>query len=270
MKDPRNMTFNELKTWLRDRLQMRGTAAADISIRRDEAPYEQPAKLWKAGNDEFRMSFKRAVMDLVAEAGATPWEPAHFSELGLLIESANLWEAVTPLEDIAQSRRLLGHAHGPQLHMLALRTLLALRWTGTLDFWLAQKELVGARWPGIIFEGLAQQDVDLAFGQLPELVTSRETMREILHLFPGLMREHRLGISTLRERCRRVVDKLHPDAAEAMRDWFRRRNYPIELPSRQVNLSLITAIQIVLAQESEPRFRSPMLWGLSKGNCVPA
>ena len=156
MKDPRNMTFNELKTWLNDRLQMRGTAAADINIRRDEAPYEQSAKLWKAGNDEFRMSFKRAVMDLVAEAGATPWEPAHFSELGLLIESANLWEAVTPLEDIAQSRRLLGQVHGPQLHMLALRTLLALRWTGTLDFWLAQKAAIGIRWPGIIFEGLTR------------------------------------------------------------------------------------------------------------------
>jgi hypothetical protein len=270
MKDPRNMTFNELKRWLSDRLQMRGNAAADISIRRDEAPYEQPAKLWQSGSDTFRINFKRAVMDLIAEAGAAPWEPAHFNELGLLIEAANLWEAVTPLEDIAQSKRLLEHDHGPQLHMLALRTLLALRWTGTLDFWLAQKEAVGTRWPGIIFEGLARQDVDLAFGQLSELVTSRETMREVLHLFPGLMRDLRLGISTLRERCRSVVDKLPPDAAVAMRDWFRLRNYPIELPARQVNLSLTVAIRSVLVHDSEPRFRTPMLCGRSEGNCVPA
>jgi hypothetical protein len=270
MKDPRNMTFNELKTWLRDRLQMRGTAAADISIRRDEAPYEQPAKLWQSGSDTFRINFKRAVIDLIAEAGAAPWEPAHFNELGLLVEAANLWEAVTSLEDIAQSKRLLEHDHGPQLHMLALRTLLALRWTGTLDFWLAQKEAVGARWPGVIFEGLARQDVDLAFGQLSELVSSRETMREILHLFPGLMRDLRLGVSTLRERCRSVVDKLPPDAAAAMREWFRLRDYPIELPAAQVNLSLIVAIQNVLVQESEPRFRTPMLCGRSEGNCVPA
>ena len=270
MKDSRNMTFNELKSWLRDRLQMRGNAAADVSIRRDEAPYEQPAKLWKAGDDEFRINFKRAVMDLIAEAGAAPWEPAHFNELGLLIEATNLWEAVTPLEDIAQSKRLLEHDHGPQLHMLALRTLLALRWTGTPDFWLGQKEAVGARWPGIIFEGLARQDVDLAFGHLPELVTSRETMREVLHLFPGLMRDLKLGVSTLRERCRSVVDKLPPDAAAAMRDWFRLRDYPIELPAGQVNLSLIVAIQNVLVHESGPRFRSPMLCGRSEGNCVPA
>lgn len=270
MKDPQNMTFNELKTWLRNRLQMRGTAAADISIRRDEAPYEQPAKLWESGSDTFRLDFKRTVMDLVAEAGAAPWEPAHFNELGLLIEATNLWEAVTLLEEIAQSKRLLEHDHGPQLHMLALRTLLALRWTGTLDFWLAQKEAVGARWPGIIFEGLARQDVDLAFGQLSELVTSRETMREILQLFPGLMRDLRLGISTLHERCRSIADKLPPDAAAAMREWFRLRNYPIELPARQVNLSLFVAIQSVLAHESEPRFRSPMLCGWSEGNCVPA
>src|ERR1039458_5026179 len=134
MKDPRNMTFNELKTWLRDRLQMRGAAAADISIRRDEAPYEQPAKLWESGSDTFRIDFRRAVMDLVAEAGAAPWEPAHFNELGLLIEATNLWEAITPLEDVAQSKRLLEHDHGPQLHMLALRTLLVLLWTGRSDF----------------------------------------------------------------------------------------------------------------------------------------
>ena len=270
MKDPRNMTFNELKTWLRDRLQMRGTAAADISIRRDEAPYEQPAKLWEFGTDTFRIDFKRAVMDLVAEAGAAPWEPANFAELALLIEATSLWEAVTPLEDIAQSKRLLERDHWPQLHMLVLRTLLALRWTGTPDFWLAQKEAVGARWPGIIFEGLARQDIDLAFDQLSELVTSREAMREILHLFPGMMRDLRLGISSLRERCRSIVDKLLPDAAEAMRDWFRLRNYPIELPPGQVNLSLIVAIQNVLIQESKPRFRSPMLCGRYEGNCVLA
>ena len=270
MKDPRNMTFNELKTWLRDRLQMRGTAAADISIRRDEAPYEQPAKLWQAGSDTFRNDFRRAVMDLVAEAGAAPWEPAHFNELGLLIEATNMWEAVTPLEGITQSKRLLEYDHGPQLHMLALRTLLALRWTGTPDFWLAQKKAVGARWPGIIFEGLARQDVDLAFGQLSELVTSRETMREILHLFPGMMRDLRLGISSLREKCCSVVDKLPPYAAEAMRDWFRLRNYAIDLHAREVNLTLNAAIQSFLVHEREPRFRSPKLCGCSEGNCVLA
>lgn len=270
MKDPRNMTFNELKTWLSDRLQMRGTAAADISIRRDEAPYEQPVKLWKSGADEFRNDFKRAVLDLVAEAGATPWEPAHFNDLGLLIEAANLWEAVAPLEAIAQSRHLLQHERGPQLHMLALRTLLALRWKGTLDFWLTQKALVGARWPGIIFEGLAQQDLDLAFEQLPDLATNRETMRELLNQFPGLMRELRLGIAHVRAKCRRVVGRLRPDAAEAMRDWFRWRNYPLESPVRQVNLSLVVALQSVLGDESRPRILSPTLCGKFNGECVPA
>jgi len=270
MKDRRDMTFSELKTWLSDRLQMRGTAAADINIRRDEAPYERPVEFWKSGDDEFCNNFKRAVMDLVAEAGAGPWEPAHFHELGLLLEAADLWEAVGPLEDIAQSRRLLEHDHGPQLHMLALRTLLALGWKGTLDFWLAQKELVGTRWPGIIFEGLAQQDVEKAFDQLPGLVTNLETMREVLNLFPGLMRDLKIGLLTLRERCRSVVGKLHPEAAEAMRDWFRLRNYPLVAPVRQVNLSLIVALRSALADESEPRVRSPMLCGRSNGDCVLA
>jgi hypothetical protein len=264
------MTFNELKAWLSDRLQMRGAAAADISIRRDESPYEQPVKLWKSGTDEFRNDFKRAVLDLVAEAGAKPWEPAHFHELGLLLEAAGLWEAVRPLEDIAHSMRLLQHRHGPQLQMLALRTLLALGWKGTPDFWLGQKEPVGARWPGIIFEGLAQQDVALAFAQLPKLVANREGMREVLNLFPGLMRDLKLGISTLREKCERVVGELHPDAAEAMRDWFQYRNYPLQAPVRLVNLTLIVALQSVLGDESKPRILSPTLCGRFNGECVPA
>jgi hypothetical protein len=264
------MTFNELKTWLRDRLQMRGLGAANVSTRRDEAPYEEPVKLWKSGADEFRNDFKRAVLDLVTEASEKPWEPVHFHELGLLLEAAALWEAVAPLEDIAQSRRLLQQEHGPQLHMLALRTLLALRWTGTLDFWLTQKELVGGRWPSIIFEGLAHQDVDLAFAQLPRLVANREGMREILNLFPGLMRELKLGISALREKCQRVLGKLHPDAAGAMREWFQLRSYPLEPPIQHVNVTLVVALKSVLGDESEPRILSPTLCSRFNGACVPA
>lgn len=270
MKDPRNMTFNELKTWLSERLQMRGAAAADVNIRRGEAPYEQPVRLWKSGADPFRDNFSRAVLELVGEAGAKPWEPVHFHELGLLLEAADLWEAVKPLEDVAHSRRLLQHGNGPQLHMLALRTLLALGWKGTPEFWLAQREAVGARWPGIIFEGLAQQDVDLAFAHLPELATNREAIREVLNLFPGLMRDLKLGISALREKCQRAVAKLHPDAAEGMRAWFRSRNYSLELPVGQAHPSLGAALQSVLGDQSGPRMLTPMLCGKSNGECVPA
>ena len=157
MKDPRQMTFTELKQWLADRLQMRGAAVADIDSRRDEAAYERPVELWKSGTDEFRNNFKQAVMDLITEAGDKPWQPEHFNELGLLLEAASLWEAIRPLETIAQSRQLLRHETGQQLQMLSLRTLLALGWKGTLDFWLAQKESVGTRWPAIIFEGLRKR-----------------------------------------------------------------------------------------------------------------
>jgi len=260
MKDPKDMTFNDLKTWLRDRLQMRGAAAADINFRIDEAPYERPVQLWKSGSDEFRDNFKRAVLALIEEVGKGAWSPEHFHELALLIEEANLKDASRPLETIAQNRSLLKHETGQQLHMLALRTLLAVGWTGSLDFWLAQEELVGDRWPGIIFDGLAQQDVALAFDKLPELVDNQKTMRGILDLFPGLMRDLRLGISTLSCHCSSIVSKLPPDAAQAMRNWFSVRKYPLDERMLTVNSSLIIGIRKNLPSgESAPRHLSPFL-----------
>ena len=264
------MTFNELKAWLRDRLHMRGAAAADINLRREEAPYERPVALWKSGSDEFRNDFKRTVLDLVGEAATDPWPPKPFNELSLLLETAHLYEAVRPLESAAYSRLLLLHDGGAQLHMLVLRTLLALEWTGSLEFWLAQKGLVGARWPGIIFEGLARQDVELAFRKLPELLSDREGMRQVLALFPGLMRDLRLGITAVQKHARHIVGRLHPDAAGALREWFQLRDYPLDSPGSGARSGLWAALASTLGPDSKPRYLSPMLCGTSNGDCVPA
>jgi hypothetical protein len=270
MKEAREMTSGELKTWLKARLQMKGSAAADIGMRRDEAPYELPLQFWKSGDDEFRSRFRQAVMDLVSEAAAEPWEPRHFNDLALLIEAAALWESVRPLEEIAQSRDLLKHRLGPQLHMLALRTLLALGWKGTPDFWLAQRILVGERWPAIIFEGLANHDVNMAFEHLPTLAASREAMRDILNLFPGLMRYLKLDISTLREKSAEAIAMLNPEAAEVMREWFRLRNYKLSGPAKAIHVSLGQALRRMLGGDSEPRAYTPMLCTTSARGCVVA
>ena len=270
MKTPREMKFNELKSWLRERLQGRGAATVDLSVRRDEAPYERPVQLWKTGTDEFRNGFKRAVKDLIDEAGAEPWKAVHFHELGLLLEAADLWEAVGPLENIAHSMRLLEHEEGAQLRMLALRTLLALRWKGTLEFWDDQEKSVGRRWPAIIFEGLAQHDVATAFKRLPALVHTRDTMREILNLFPGLMRELRLPLSVLQAQGRQTVGHLPPEAAEAMRDWFRLRDCPLTGPVRADHGRLSIALNNFLGSDSEPRSYTAMLGGnRARGDLAP-
>jgi hypothetical protein len=270
MNDPRTMNFSELKVWLRDRLHLRGTAAADINLQREEAPYERPVALWKSGSDDFRNDFRRAVLDLVAEAATQPWQPKPFNELSLLLETADLWEAVRPLESAARSPRLLQHDGGDQLHMLVLRTLLALGWTGTPEFWLAQKDLVGTRWPGIIFEGLARQDVDLAFSRLPDLASGQEGMRLVLQLFPGLMRDLSLGMSTLRTHASTIVDKLQPEAADTLREWFRLRDYPLIPTASGAKSRLLVALGSFLGPDSAPRFRSPMLCGSPNGDCVLA
>jgi hypothetical protein len=263
------MTYNELKTWLRDRLQMRGVAAADVSMLRDEAPYEQPLTLWKSGGDEFRNDFKRAVLDLVSEAGTQPWEPESFNELSRLVEEADLWEATRPLEEAIHSQRLFEGSHGAQLHMLVLRTLLALGWAGTPDFWHSEKNLIGSQWPGVIFQGLARQDIGLAFGSLPELATKRQAVRQVLDYFPILVRD--LGISTLHKHSCDIVGKLSPEAAQALRDWFRLRNCPLLAAGGiRVNGGLRSALVKTLGGDSEPRFLSPMLLGASETACAPA
>jgi hypothetical protein len=264
------MNYNELKAWLSDRLQMLGTAASDINIRRDEAPYEKPVELWKSGSVQFRNDFQRAVLDLVSEACSQPWEPNNLNEMCLLLQAAKIREAAGLLEAVTSSQRLLRQMHGEQLHMLLLRTLLALGWIGSPEFWLTQKKLVGANWPGIVFRGLVRQDVELGFQQLPDLASSRESMLQILNLFPILMRDLNVSISDLRKYSSIALKKLNPNAAEALREYFRLQNYTLDMPDRRVSSGLRIALISVLADGSEPRFLSPMLCGVSDGRCVAA
>jgi len=49
------------------------------------------------------------------------------------------------------------------------------------------------------------------------------------------MRDLKIGISTLREKCRNKVGKLPPEAAEAMREWFRLRNYLLDDSVKQTH-----------------------------------
>ncbi len=270
MKDPHEMTFGELKSWLSDRLQLRGVAAADIDIRRDEAPYERPVQLWKAATGEFHNNFLRAVLDLISDAAAVPWDAKSFNELALLIEAGNFWEAVRPLEDIAHSKHLMRVAHGPQLHMLALRTLLALGWKGTPDFWLAQKELVAGRWPGVIFDGLAQHGLMKAFVQLPVLATSTETMRQILDLFPGIMRDLKVNMLELQEMSRRIVADLSTEAAESLREWFRLHNYPLTAEVESKHPLLQAALRSFLGSDSAPKATTPILCKQAESNLLAA
>lgn len=254
------MSFHEMKAWLRDRLHLRGPAATDINLQGEEAPHERPVLLWKRGDDEFCNQFKRAVLALVEEATTEPWQSKPFNELCLMLESMDLWEAVRPLEVAAQSRRLLKRQQGVQLHMLVLRTLLALDWKGTPEFWLTQGDIVGHRWPGIIFEGLAHHDVESAFKRLPTLVTGPDGMRQVVQLFPGLMRELRLAASTLRDHASNIVGDLQPEASETLREWFRLRDAPlVAVKSKATSRGLRDALGKYLGPDREARHISPML-----------
>jgi hypothetical protein len=247
------MSFAELKSWLNDRLRMRGDAAADIDLRRDEAPYERPLKLWKTTSGEFHNDALRAILDLVEEATVAPWNPDAFNQLALLIEAGNFWEAIRPLEALAHSTGLLKQEHGPQLRMLALRTLLALGWKGSTDFWLSQQEVIGNRWPGVIFNGLAQNDLGIAFSRLPALITDAESMRDILNLLPGIMRDSRVNMASLREMSRRILPAIPPDAAETMSEWFFLRNYPLTENNGSANPGLEAALRVFLKEDIAPR-----------------
>ena len=261
MKDPRNMTTGELKNWLADRLRMRGPASADLDLRRDEAPYERPLQLWKTAEGDFHQEFLRAVLALVEEAAAEPWEPESFDQLVRLIEAGRIGEATNALEALAHSRRLLASEQGVQLHMQALRTLLALGWAGSLEFWQAQRAVVGARWPGLIFKGLARHSLDSAFAQLPSLAVDAKAMRQILDLFPGLMRDQKLTLSTLQDLSRSVIIHLSPDSAKFLREWFVLRDAPLLAAINIVHFSLKAALAHELGDEFVARTYDAALVG---------
>lgn len=220
MKDPTQLGPDELKAWLRDHLQMRGSAATAINVRHDESPFEKPAALWKAGDESFRERLLLAVRDFLQESARGEWNPEAFHQLGFLIEACPLPRTEAALEDLVQGQRLLQLKAGAQLHMLALRNLLALGWKGTPAFWKSQHPLIGDRWPSIIFEGLAYHDLDLAFDALPGLARDPQSMREIFNLFPGLMRTAQVSFQELASQSGRIINRLEAEPAGLLREWF--------------------------------------------------
>jgi hypothetical protein len=225
---------------------MRGPASADLDLRRDEAPYERPLQLWKTAEENFHHEFLRAVLALVEEAAAQLWEPESFDQLVRLIEAGKIGEATVVLEAIAHSRRLLITEEGAQLHMQTLRTLLALGWTGSLEFWLSQRAVVGARWPGLIFKGIARHSLEVAFAQLPLLAVDAKAMRQILDLFPGLMRDRKLTLFDLQELSRDIINCLPANSAQLLREWFAFRNAPLPAIINVVHISLKTVLALEL------------------------
>lgn len=233
MKDPTQLGPDELKAWLRDHLQMRGSAATAINVRYDESPFEKPSALWKAGDEAFRDRLQQAVLDFIQESARGEWTPEAFHQLGFLIEACPLPRTATALEDLVQGQRLRHPEAGPQLHMLALRTLLALGWKGTPAFWKSQQPLIGDRWPSIIFEGLAYHDLDLAFDTLPKLARDPQSMREIFNLFPGLMRTAQISLQELVSQSGRIINKLEAEPASLLREWFSLRGIELRTDTEE-------------------------------------
>jgi hypothetical protein len=255
------MTTGELKNWLADRLRMRGPASTNLDLRGDEAPYERPLQLWKTAEGNFHHEFLRAVLALVEEAAAEPWDPGSFDQLGRLIEAGRIHEATGILEAVAHSKRLLTIQEGAQLRMQALRTLLALGWTGSLEFWLTQAVELGARWPGLIFKGLARHSIEDAFARLPRLAIDAKAMQQVLDLFPGLMRDQNLHLFYLKELSRSAIGKLPLESAALLREWFALRNIPLPAAVNIINFSLESAIAQFLGGKIVPQTYEAALVG---------
>lgn len=236
MKDPTQLDADALKSWLRDHLQMKGSAALAIDVRHDESPFDKPAALWKSGDAPFRERLFQAVLDFLIEAAEGSWSPEPFHQLCFLIQACPLPRIEPALEDLIQGRRLLELDAGAQLHMLTLRTLLALGWKGSPSFWNSQQSIIGERWPSILFEGLAQHGLPLAFDALPQLAKDAHAMRQIFNLFPGLMRTLHVSTNELAHETSRVLDRLEPTAGALLREWFVLRGFALmdgKRPDRQ-------------------------------------
>jgi len=254
------MTSNELKQWLRDRLNFRGAPAAEINTRRDEAAYEYPAVVWQRAEDELRNDFRRTLIELVKESASGDWTLEGFHELMRLLEATSLYEAVQPLQEITTSLRNVSTTEAIQRRMLTLRTLLSLGWKGTPDFWLSQIEAIGSKWPELIFLGLAQHDLRMAFERLPDLL-DKGPIDDVLMTFPIVMERADGGISAMHRLAQRVIGLLRPADADKLREWFAQQEYPLEQEQLDSTWKLRVALRSFFGNNLAPRARTPKLCG---------
>ena len=250
------MNFHELKEWLSQRMRKTGKGFAEVNFRMDEAPYERPVNWFKSASEQGRADFKQAVKSLVEEATSIPWDPEHFHQLCLLIEASELYEAERWLSEALAPGPTAEDARGLQIRMLTLRTLLSLGWKGPSPFfWRDQPALLRNSWPGIVFEGIAAHSIDMALDELPKLALRPDAMRNMTHIFPGLMNQHHLGLWDLRRKCEGIQSRLAPEVAVVLRGWFQLEGLPLEreLASGTLRESLRRGLEKILPGESAPR-----------------
>lgn len=217
------MEFQELKTWLDDRMHMRGSAAADTDRRTDEAPYDRPLSVWNAADEPFRKTLVRCVRELLREAQKTPWEAEYLHNLLTLVEEGEMEAVADTLSDIAHSRAWFEQEDGSRLHMLALRTLLGLGRKQTPEFWMRENRRVGGLYPELTFRGLISHGLDEAFDRLPQVATDVESAEEISRLFPRLIEQH--GLETIRGLVRETLPHATADVSEYLSQWFPKWDY---------------------------------------------
>jgi len=219
------MSFADLRAWLSDRLQLRGPAATDINRRTDEPAYGRPLAEWEDGEDDFRLRLERACRSLVGDVAENQWATDHAHNLAALIEQAEMVRAIPALETAVRTEAWHFGADGPQRHMIALRTLLGLKWRGEPNFWLQQHELLGRRYPEMAFKGLLQQGHEPAFARLGEVADSPEAMGQVLILFPSLITS--IGIERLRELLAIAADSITREVYTVIADWGEARDYDL-------------------------------------------
>lgn len=230
MIDIQKLSDTELKAWLKDRLHLQGLPASDIDFRSGEAPFEKPIRVFKSAHDDFRERLQRLVNDLTEEAGSEPWSPESFHELSHLIEAGEFFRSIGHLESICMDPKLSATPAGIQIQMIAARTLLALGWKGTPDFWQSPsvQSGIGGRWPGIVIRGLVFHGIERALGMIPALAKTVEQLNDILLIFPALQREHSITLPDLQTSCSNLLPGLSPPVRARLTEWFQHRGCQLQ------------------------------------------
>lgn len=234
----------EWKAWLRARLLGSGPFVPPVDRGKDEDPFDEPARLWKTGREEIRIPLRRAILELLEEVAVDPWPAEPSEQLTRLIESIELWEAVGRMEAI------VGRQPRNAMQVRALRTLLGLGWHGRPQFWEQQVPTLGREWPALVFSGLAAHGLDLAFRHLPKLASDARRMRDILDLWPSLVRQH--GLAPLHDRAEAALARLPQDSRQLLMGWIQHQTPPPHPSIQETNL------RCALSQ-FRPRSMSPRL-----------
>ena len=210
------LTYEELQTWVRDRLQGRDLALAS---EHGDLPHFLIAAIYRDLDRRTRRDLQAIVSEFVRDLAHNPeaeWVGEAGSEL-LMLADPVLLDVDDRDEIVSDLRKIAGSADSPtsgrpDLRFRALQALVTLHHRADLEYWKKQYQKGGQTYLPVVFEGLSLIDVSVPIRWLKDVPWSRTVERSFIGLLPSLLEDYGAAKVT------RILSEVLWDLPKAARD----------------------------------------------------